>query len=194
MIPTKRIFKFFGLFLAVYIGLMVIFSLLGLRGVYMNMFAGFGEGWYNTFGNKEAKGNDQLLKKKTSYAKVLELANPSQRRVLEGLSEHLGLEGDDRYTKAEARSAEIEKKRAALLKQFNEGKKTFEGHRNAIRNELYGKWPELSNLLTEESVRLVSEGSEEFVGAVKGHERFKGWNQVEKERKKLASFMSTARR
>lgn len=136
--------------------------------------------------DKEAKGNDRLLEKKTSYARVLELANASQRRVLEGLSEHLGLEGDDRYAKAEARSAELEKKRAALLKQFNEAKKTYDGHRNAIRNDLYGKWPELSNLLTEESVRLVSEGDEEFVAAVEGHERFQGWNEVEKSRKELA--------
>ncbi|MEM7102513.1 MAG: hypothetical protein AAF502_05210 [Bacteroidota bacterium] len=53
MIPTKSILKFFGLFLAVYIALMVFSSLTGIHHAYRSVFANYCTSWYNTFGNSE---------------------------------------------------------------------------------------------------------------------------------------------
>lgn len=128
------------------------------------------------------KKDAQLLKQQTSYSKTLELAEPVERAILEGLSGQLGLSGDSRYAAVVKKSAEIEKKRADLLKQYNDKKRISGGHRSAIRDSLLGRWPDLSNLLTTQSVSLVSESSDEFVKAVEGHPRLKAWNKIEKER------------
>ncbi len=133
----------------------------------------------------EKKKDTQLLKRHTPYAKTLELAGPVERAILEGLSEQLGLMGDSRYAAVEKRAAEIENQRADLLKQFNDKKRISDGHRSAIRDTLLGRWPDLSNLLTPQSVKLVSESSDEFVKAVEAHPRLKAWNKIEKERQAI---------
>jgi hypothetical protein len=135
---------------------------------------------------KEKEKDAQLLTKHTPYSKTIQLADPVEQAILEGLSKQLGLSGDSRYAIAEKNAAEIEKKRADLLSHFNDKKKISDGHRSAIRDTLLGHWPELSNLLTEQSVSLVSEASNEFVKAVEGHPRFNAWNKIEKERQQIA--------
>lgn len=137
------------------------------------------------FRDAEGVDNDQLLKQHTPYSKALELAGPVERKLLEALSERLELKGESRYAAAVKKADEIEKNRADLKKQYDAKKRTSEGHRNAIRYTLYGRWPELSNLFTEQSVKLVTEASGDFVEVVEGHPRFKGWNEVEKEREAI---------
>ncbi|MDF1859495.1 MAG: hypothetical protein P1U87_04735 [Verrucomicrobiales bacterium] len=138
------------------------------------------------FRDDEGVSNDQLLKRQTPYSRVLKLAEPVERKLLEDLSARLELEGDEsRYAAAETRAGEIEAKRAALKRQYDEKKRIWEGHRDAIRSTLYGRWPELSNLLTEEAIGLVTTASEEFVQAVEGHPRFESWNEVRKEREAI---------
>ena len=127
----------------------------------------------------------KLLQQNTAFTETLKLAQPVERAILEGLSEQLGLDGESRYATAEKRAADIDKKRADLLKEFNDKKKISDGHRSAIRNTLLGKWPELSNLLTKQSVSLVSEASDEFIRAVEAHPRFAAWNEIEKQRKAI---------
>ncbi|NNE92190.1 MAG: hypothetical protein HKN23_11130, partial [Verrucomicrobiales bacterium] len=102
--------------------------------------------------------------------------------ILEGLSEQFGLSGDARYEAVEKAAAAIEKKRADLLKQYNDKKRISSGHRNAIRDDLLERWPDLANLMTPQSVKLVSESSDEFIKAVEAHPRLKPWNKAEKER------------
>ena len=106
--------------------------------------------------------------------------------MLEALSERLGLTGGDRYAKAEEKAEAIQKERSALLKKYNERKKVFDGHRTAIRNALYGRWPGLANVLTEESVGLLTTDADAFVDAVTNHPRFGAWNEVEEEREQLS--------
>lgn len=127
-----------------------------------------------------------LLERRVPYSEVLELASATDQRILEGLCEHLELSGEDRYSQSETKAGEIQKKRGELQRQLNEQKKVFDGHRNAIRNELYGRWPGLANLLTEESVRLLREDAPAFVEEVEEHPRFSSWNEVGDERKRLS--------
>ena len=134
---------------------------------------------------EEEKSDAKLLSQHTPYARVVGLARPVERAILEGLSERLGLSGESRYASAEEKAAEIEKKRADLLKQLNDKKRISDGHRSAIRDSLLGRWPELSNLLTEQSVRLVSEQAGAFTKAVEAHPRFAAWQKIDKEREAI---------
>ena len=134
-----------------------------------------------------AKGNknEDILKQHAPYSRVLALADPIERKILEGLSDSLGLKGDSRYADAEARANEIEKKRADLKKDFDAKKRIADGHRHAIRDELLGRWPELSNLQTPQAVALMADQADEFIAAVRGHDRLKPWNAIEKEREAI---------
>ncbi len=137
------------------------------------------------FREDDGKAGAQLLKQQTGYAQTLELAEPVERAILEGLSGPLGLSGDSRYATVERAAAAIEKKRADLKKQDDDKKQTADGHRNAIRDTLLGRWPDLANLMTPQSVSLVSESADEFVKAVEGHPRLKAWNKIQKEREAI---------
>lgn len=128
------------------------------------------------------EGKPELLERRIGFSKVLELAGAADREVLEVLSEDLGLTGEDRYEQAEKKAEEIETQRSELLQEYNGKKGAYDGHRNAIRNDLYGRWPGLANVLTEESVRLLTDDAGAFVDAVKGHARFGPWKEVEEER------------
>ncbi len=137
------------------------------------------------FPDDKGVSNDQLLKRHTPYSRALALAEPVERKLLEGLSERLGLKGESRYAAAEKEAGEIEGKRADLKKQYDAKKRVWEGHRNSIRSTLYGRWPELSNLFTEQSIGLLTEASQDFVDVVESHPRFKAWNKVAMEREAI---------
>ncbi|NNE90542.1 MAG: hypothetical protein HKN23_02750, partial [Verrucomicrobiales bacterium] len=78
-------------------------------------------------GKAGEKAEAKLLAQHHSYAETLALAEPVERAILEGLSEQFGLSGDARYAAVEKAAAEIEKKRADLLKQYNDKKRVASG-------------------------------------------------------------------
>ena len=137
------------------------------------------------FQDDEGVSDKRLLSRKTAYSRAFELAGPVEKKLLTELSERLELGGESRYAAADRKAEEIDAKRANLKRQYDAKKRIWEGHRDAIRSTLYGRWPELSNLHTEESVELLTTASEEFVEAVEGHPRFKSWNAVKKEREAI---------
>lgn len=137
------------------------------------------------FQDDEGVSDKRLLSRKTAYSRAFELAGPVEKKLLTELSERLELGGESRYAAADRKAEEIDAKRANLKRQYDAKKRIWEGHRDAIRSTLYGRWPELSNLHTEESVELLTTASEEFVEAVEGHPRFKLWNAVKKEREAI---------
>lgn len=79
------------------------------------------------FQDDERGRNDLLLKQHAPYSKTLELADPIEKKLLESLSERLGLEGESRYAAAENAARGIENKRAALKKQYDAKKRIFDG-------------------------------------------------------------------
>ena len=131
--------------------------------------------------------NTKILERETPYSKVLELAGPVDKKILEGLSEHLGLTGEARYAAAEKVAEGIEAKRAELKRQLDEKKRISDGYRYEIRDTLLGRWPELSNRHTEQAVALVSGQADEFVEVVENHPRRKAWDDIEKERERLTA-------
>jgi hypothetical protein len=137
-------------------------------------------------GEKEVKDGN-LLKQQSPYSKVFELAGPVEKRILEGLSGQLGLIGESRYVDAEKKSEEIEKERADLKRQLDEKKRISDGHRNAIRDTLLGRWPELSNIHTSRAVALVSGQADEFVEVVMNHPDRKAWERIEGEREAIVA-------
>lgn len=137
------------------------------------------------FKGDEGVQNENLLKQQSPYSKVLELADSVEKKILEGLSEHLELAGESRYAAVEEMAGGIEQKRAELKRQLDQKKQISDGHRHAIRDTLFGRWPELSNIHTEQAAALVSEQADGFVEVVKNHPRREAWDEVGKEREAI---------
>lgn len=119
------------------------------------------------------------------YPRLLELARPVDRAVLEGLSRQLDLTGEDRHSQATRSAADIAKRRGEMADEDKEKRRRFQSARDAIRHGLLALWPDLSNVLSPESVRILTENQEEFVAAVEDHPRFEEWKTLRSEREKI---------
>lgn len=126
---------------------------------------------YSRFGDEEPG----LLKNDESYELILSLANPVQRAILEGLSEQLGLTGDDRLTDAwEA----LEASRKNSRSRRRRGDSTVEQLRRKIASDVRRKWPELANVVNPIAVELLTSRSDQFVAAVENHRDYKRYRQL----------------
>ncbi|MFT5466643.1 MAG: hypothetical protein ACI8UO_001743 [Verrucomicrobiales bacterium] len=134
----------------------------------------------------EDRENEQLLEQKSEYAGILALARPSEEAILEELSAHLKLTADHRYAQAERLANELEAKRKRLKAQMDEGKKRSEALKKTMQRELKEQWPELANILTEQSIRLMTTESEAFVKAVEALSQFEEWVKLLNEHEKIS--------
>lgn len=113
------------------------------------------------FGDAE---RPDLLSRKADYSEVLELANPEQRVVIEGLSQQLSLTSEKRLDEAS---------------RLNGGSRTPRGQRDSdgrlrrrIAGDLKRRWPEIGNLMNPLTIELVTSRSDEFVDAVQTHPKY----------------------
>ncbi len=108
------------------------------------------------------KGETNLLGDDESYETVLELASPSQRAVLEGLSEQLNLSGSDRLETAYQES----RPRRRRSSRRNDPASRL---RREIAKDLLNRWPPLANVLNPLSVSLLTDRQDEFLRVVRRH-------------------------
>lgn len=125
-------------------------------------------GEFLTVESKFGDDDSELLVNDEPYDVILRFATPSQRAILEGLSEQLSLTGNDRVVTAWK----------ATESQRGRGRGRFRGRTNTdpsaqlrrrIASDLKRRWPELANVLNPVAVELLTTRREEFVAAVEGH-------------------------
>lgn len=133
----------------------------------------------------EDEKNEQLLDQKSDFEAVLSLARPAEKAIMISLSEQLGLESARRYAEAETKANEIEQKRVGLQSQVNENKKRWDGLRKILQDKTRNRWPELANLLSEQSIRLMTNEADEFIDAVESQPEFAEWERLRSDREKL---------
>lgn len=131
------------------------------------------------------KDNLFFMPRNEPYSKVISTARAADRAVLEKLSERLGLEGEDRHSAATKAAAGIEKKRKELQDEGKKKKGPVNQAKNAIRDQLRSRWPELANVLTVQSTNLLTDEANAFVEAVEAHPRFDEWGKLEAELEKI---------
>ena len=110
----------------------------------------------------EKESKEDWLTVESSFDKLLKLASPVDRAVLEGLSKQLELKGDNRAKAARDLTKKLEDGRKALA----EKKKKPDEERKRIKTKLSGqirkRWPEVSNPYHPTVRRLLrSKGSKE---------------------------------
>lgn len=131
-------------------------------GEFLTQYSKFGEGDSNLLGNDE------------SYELVLSLADETQRAMLEGLSNQLGLRGDNRLVDAwEA----LDSSRGRNRRRRQESPR--DNLRRRIAADIERKWPELANVLNPLPVALMTTRSAEFIAAIENHPEYKRYRDLD---------------
>ena len=116
----------------------------------------------------EKESKEDWLTVESRFDKILEVASPNDRAVLEGLSKQLGLKGENRAKSARDLTKKLEDGRKA----FAEKKKKPDEEHKRIKTKLSGqirkRWPEVGNPYHPTVRRLLhSKGSKELLDLVR---------------------------
>lgn len=122
-----------------------------------------------------------LLSRNADWDSVLELAGPSDRAVLEGLSAQLGLDGHSRI--ADARRAGPQRSpgrggRSTTAARRGRGNSEGDRLKQQIVKDIRGRWPDLANLVNPVSVELLTTRRDEFVEAIEDHPDYPRYREL----------------
>ncbi len=141
-------------------------------------------GEFLTVESKFGDDDSDLLVNDEPYDVILGLANPSQKAILEGLSEQLSLSGEDRVVTAW--------KETQPQRGQSQGRGRFRGRRpedpssrvrRGIADDLKRRWPELANVLNPVAVELLTTRSDQFIAAIEGHPDYTRYRELKNESK-----------
>ena len=119
-----------------------------------------------------------LIDSATPYDQLIDVASVVDRAVLDGLSEQLGLDGNERVAKTSALMEEIKKQGDQLE---GEKKKVYERAKklkDVIGKSIRGRWPELANLLSAKATELLTVESDEFIQTVESHKDYQEFSDL----------------
>lgn len=129
-------------------------------------------GEFLTKWGKYGKGESDLLPDDAPYSEILKVASPVQKAVLEGLSEQLDLQGDNRVMDAyeQSRSRRYRGRRGSSQPEAQLKAK--------IASQLKRRWPELSNLMNPVAIELITTRQTEFIQAIEKHPSYAEYRQL----------------
>ncbi len=134
----------------------------------------------------EKESKEDWLTVESHFDKILRMASPIDRAVLEGLSKQLGLKGENRAKSARDLTKKLEDGRKA----FAEKKKKPDEERKRIKIKLSGqirkRWPEVGNPYHPTVRKLLrSKGSKELLELVKKDDE---WGKYKKAKSESAGL------
>lgn len=138
------------------------------------------------FSRLSADGTDGLRSAETPCPALLAEASITDRAVIEGLSDSLGLSGDDRAQQARRRADETRIEARRLDRSIRQARTRADASGNVIRNDLLGRWPELKNRWNPAVSELLTTQAEALVAFIEGHPEF---DEFERRRLRLAELM-----
>jgi hypothetical protein len=128
---------------------------------------------------------DDLFTRKTSFSRLVAVAGPTDRAVLEALGVELKLGGEDRASECEKRAGDIEAERKTLEQK----KTTLQNESNAIRNELAAllktRWPEFNNFFHPRVTQVLQNQPKDVMKLLTGHPRFQRFELIDEEIDKI---------
>ncbi|MCC9658598.1 hypothetical protein LOC70_22555 [Rhodopirellula sp. JC737] len=130
-------------------------------------------GEYLSIHSRFDEDDPELLKEDESYELIHQFATPSQRAILDGLSEQLNLEGDERIHEAWRRSQSDRSRSRRRRRSAPEDEL-----RRRIVRDLERRWPELANVLNPIAIDLLTSRADEFVEAVEGHRDYRRYREL----------------
>jgi hypothetical protein len=104
------------------------------------------------------------------YSQLAQAADPVTRAVLDGLSQALGLTGEERVANAHVRERTLAQERRELDKRLGEARKDRDTHRKTLAKALKTHWPELSNPFHPHLYELLGEDGDPIGAFLEGQE------------------------
>lgn len=143
------------------------------------------------FARDDADATRGLLPQDAPWSTILAAASPSQRAALEGLSQALGLDGEDRLAKARAKAAELDPSRnrgrgrgrgrgregqdqgPTAQAPSSGGRGPGSGvNTGRLRAALADRWPELTVPFHPDAPRIIAEQGDEIRRALEAQPEF----------------------
>lgn len=122
-----------------------------------------------------------LLPRELPYSKYIELATPSERAVLEGLSAQLELQGEDRLSQAERESKPPRTRGRGRSRSASED--PAGNLRRKIAGDIRRQWPQLANLMNPLAIELVTTRRDEFIKRIENHKDYKRYRELAEQAK-----------
>ncbi len=146
-------------------------------------------GEFLTKHGRYGKSGSGLLTDDASYDDVLSAATPSQKAVLEALSEQLELSGSDRIMAAYRATQSRGGNQAGRSRVRGRSRQdTPEARlRLRIRTDLRKRWPELANPLNPGSIELLTTRKAEFISAVETHRSYAEYRKLQNQKRNNAT-------
>lgn len=116
--------------------------------------------------------DDELVTPELPFTKLMELATPAQRAVLDGLCAHLGIVGEERTKSIRAEAGKFDKARREAEQRRRGADRELSQVRNQIQSAIKLRWPELASPWHPEVARLLREEPEALVKAIESHASF----------------------
>ncbi len=130
--------------------------------------------------------NPELITADTSYERLLALAGPCERAVLEGLSETLSLAGNERTKAARELGEEFKKQKAEVDKRKGEKNKEFRAAAGEIVKLLKQRWPELENRWHAKVQEVLANEPGAAMAAMQSHPKWSDCQRLHDEIARLA--------
>jgi hypothetical protein len=134
-----------------------------------------------SFSKTMSRSTPGLIQPGSSYPRLLKLATPAQRAVLEGLSEQLSLAGDDRAKAARETGDAIDRQRKAIDRDRNRVNREAGQLRNAVRYRVRARWPELSNAYHPRVESILHDEAGAVVRMIESDADFKKMQELQRQ-------------
>lgn len=144
------------------------------------------DAWLRKFSQNESVKDSEILPSSPYYT-LIRHAEVNELAVLDGLSYQLNISGLDKYQSAKNKSDQIQKERKKLAEESKKISTKINQAKGATRRFLQFTWPELNNIHSPESIRFLTDRSEEFVKKLDALKSFKDMMKFLKEKSEIES-------
>jgi hypothetical protein len=129
----------------------------------------------------------RMVAAKDMVARLVAVAGPGERAIIEGLSTQLELAGQYRYDAANQLAESLLAQHKAVEQQERKLQRRYDRVRDVIWDSLELRWPELRNRWDPAVDRLLREEPDELVRAVKSHPKYAEFAKLHDENEKLGA-------
>jgi len=144
------------------------------------------DAYLRAYSKTAGKDAPNLMSADTPYTQLIAAASVVDRAVLEGLSAHLNLAGEDRAAAARKLSESIGKQRKEISGRKGKLNGTMRGESKKIRAALLARWPELANRWNPAVQQLLADEAAMVVAAIESHPRYSEYSRLQGEVEGLA--------
>jgi hypothetical protein len=141
----------------------------------------------NAFGSDSAKGGaNDLMELKGHLAKLMEVARPDQRAIIERLPSKLGLGDNPKFEDVEQKLSRVESKVSVANAKLATAMSTQSTTLERVQEEVREIWPELHVDNSPLAMALTSERADEFVTTVSALPAYQALAAAKEQVKKLS--------